>query len=174
VIMPAKCVSSVSPRFHYRRLAFCFLPLAAILESVPSPFTSWWPEALWTMHRSELSHCKRQDTNSQQDLECVNIILEVRAMLEHVTKIKDFQMRRFYRIMLIVCQTQISSWEKGRGIFHTHTHPTEEIVKQRQIRTYWPWRLEWCIYKPRNVSSHQWLESQGMNFLLVQDTVQVR
>jgi hypothetical protein len=33
--MPAKCVSSVSPRFHYRRLAFCFLPLAAILESPP-------------------------------------------------------------------------------------------------------------------------------------------
>jgi hypothetical protein len=30
VIMPAKCVSSVSPRFHYRQLAFCFLPLAAI------------------------------------------------------------------------------------------------------------------------------------------------
>jgi hypothetical protein len=33
VIIPAKCVSSVSPRFHYKRLAFCFLPLAAILES---------------------------------------------------------------------------------------------------------------------------------------------
>jgi hypothetical protein len=33
VIMPAKCVSSISPRFHYRRLAFCFLPLATILES---------------------------------------------------------------------------------------------------------------------------------------------
>jgi hypothetical protein len=33
VIMPSKCVSSVSPRFHYRRLAFCFLSLAAILES---------------------------------------------------------------------------------------------------------------------------------------------
>jgi hypothetical protein len=31
VIMPAKCVSSVSPRFHYRGVAFCFLPLAAIL-----------------------------------------------------------------------------------------------------------------------------------------------
>jgi hypothetical protein len=30
VIMPAKCVSGVSPRFHYGRLAFCFLPLAAI------------------------------------------------------------------------------------------------------------------------------------------------
>jgi hypothetical protein len=34
--MPAKCVSSVSPRFHYRRFAFCFLPLAAILEFPPS------------------------------------------------------------------------------------------------------------------------------------------
>jgi hypothetical protein len=34
VIMPSKCVSSISPRFHYRRLAFCFLPLAAILESL--------------------------------------------------------------------------------------------------------------------------------------------
>jgi hypothetical protein len=34
VIMPAKCVSSISPRFHYRRLAFCFLPLASILESL--------------------------------------------------------------------------------------------------------------------------------------------
>jgi hypothetical protein len=33
VILPAKCVSNNSPRFHYRRLAFCFLPLAAILES---------------------------------------------------------------------------------------------------------------------------------------------
>jgi hypothetical protein len=32
VIMPVKCVSSISPRFHYRRVAFCFLPLAAILE----------------------------------------------------------------------------------------------------------------------------------------------
>jgi hypothetical protein len=32
--MPEKCVSSISPRFHYRRLAFCFLPLAAILESL--------------------------------------------------------------------------------------------------------------------------------------------
>jgi hypothetical protein len=36
VILPGKCVSSVSPRFHYRRLAFCFLPLAAILESPDS------------------------------------------------------------------------------------------------------------------------------------------
>jgi hypothetical protein len=33
VILPEKRVSSVSPRFHYRRLAFCFLLLATILES---------------------------------------------------------------------------------------------------------------------------------------------
>jgi hypothetical protein len=30
VIMPAKCVSSISPRFHYRRLIFCFLPLGIL------------------------------------------------------------------------------------------------------------------------------------------------
>jgi hypothetical protein len=33
VIMPVKCVSGISSRFHYRRLAFCFLPQVAILES---------------------------------------------------------------------------------------------------------------------------------------------
>jgi hypothetical protein len=33
VALPARCVSNVSPRFHFRRHAFCFLPLAAILES---------------------------------------------------------------------------------------------------------------------------------------------
>jgi hypothetical protein len=32
VVLPARCISSISPRFHYRRQAFCFLPLAAILE----------------------------------------------------------------------------------------------------------------------------------------------
>jgi hypothetical protein len=46
VIMPAMCVSSVSPRFHYRRLAFCFLPLAAILESSPLTFDVWGGELL--------------------------------------------------------------------------------------------------------------------------------
>jgi hypothetical protein len=40
VIMPAKCVSSVSPRFLYRRVAFCFLPLAAILEFLHLRFIS--------------------------------------------------------------------------------------------------------------------------------------
>jgi hypothetical protein len=32
LVLPARSVSSVSPRFHYRRHAFCFLPLAPILE----------------------------------------------------------------------------------------------------------------------------------------------
>jgi hypothetical protein len=32
VIMPANCVSGISPRFHYRRLTFFFLLLANILE----------------------------------------------------------------------------------------------------------------------------------------------
>jgi hypothetical protein len=34
VVLPTRCVSSISPRFHYRRHAFCFLPLATILESL--------------------------------------------------------------------------------------------------------------------------------------------
>jgi hypothetical protein len=29
MFLPARCVSSISPRFHYKRHAFCFLPLAA-------------------------------------------------------------------------------------------------------------------------------------------------
>jgi hypothetical protein len=33
VVLTAWCVSSVSPRFHYKRHAFCFLPVAAILAS---------------------------------------------------------------------------------------------------------------------------------------------
>jgi hypothetical protein len=33
VVFPVRCISSISPRFYFRRHAFCFLPLAAILES---------------------------------------------------------------------------------------------------------------------------------------------
>jgi hypothetical protein len=33
VVFPARYVSSISPRFHSRRHAFCSLPVAAILES---------------------------------------------------------------------------------------------------------------------------------------------
>jgi hypothetical protein len=34
VVFPLRCISSVSPRFYFRKHAFCFLPLAAILESL--------------------------------------------------------------------------------------------------------------------------------------------
>jgi hypothetical protein len=34
VVFPARCTSSVSPRFYFRKHAFCFLPLVAILESL--------------------------------------------------------------------------------------------------------------------------------------------
>jgi hypothetical protein len=33
VVFPLRCISSISPRFYFRRHTFCFLPLAAILES---------------------------------------------------------------------------------------------------------------------------------------------
>jgi hypothetical protein len=32
VVFPVMCISSISPRFYFRRHAFCFLPLASILE----------------------------------------------------------------------------------------------------------------------------------------------
>jgi hypothetical protein len=32
VVFPVSCISSVSPRFYFRKHAFCFLPLASILE----------------------------------------------------------------------------------------------------------------------------------------------
>jgi hypothetical protein len=31
-VFPVRCISSISPRFYFRRHAFYFLPLAAILE----------------------------------------------------------------------------------------------------------------------------------------------
>jgi asparagine N-glycosylation enzyme membrane subunit Stt3 len=34
VVFPVICISSISPRFYYRKHAFCFLPVAAILESL--------------------------------------------------------------------------------------------------------------------------------------------
>jgi hypothetical protein len=32
VVFPVRCISSISPRIYFKRHAFCFLPLAAILE----------------------------------------------------------------------------------------------------------------------------------------------
>jgi hypothetical protein len=36
VVFPARCISSISPRFYFRKHAFCFLPLVTILESSAS------------------------------------------------------------------------------------------------------------------------------------------
>jgi hypothetical protein len=55
VILPARCVSSVSLRFHYRRHAFCFLPLAAILEFPIMKFDHEI-ECFMEMHILTISH----------------------------------------------------------------------------------------------------------------------
>jgi hypothetical protein len=34
VVLPVRFISSVSARFYFRKHAFCFLPLATILESL--------------------------------------------------------------------------------------------------------------------------------------------
>jgi hypothetical protein len=61
--MPAKCVSSVSPRFHYRRLAFCFLPLAATLEIPPNIVLN---PPLVDNHNREFSFEKGMQNRSNQ------------------------------------------------------------------------------------------------------------
>jgi hypothetical protein len=33
VVFPARCIFSISPRFHFRKHTFFFLPLVTILES---------------------------------------------------------------------------------------------------------------------------------------------
>jgi hypothetical protein len=38
VVFPAMCISSFSPRVYFRKHAFCFLPLVAILESPTTEF----------------------------------------------------------------------------------------------------------------------------------------
>jgi hypothetical protein len=50
VVLPARCVSSFSPRFHYRRHAFCFLPLATILESLRTIFLIHLPISDWIIY----------------------------------------------------------------------------------------------------------------------------
>jgi hypothetical protein len=54
VIMPAKCVSGISPRFRYRRLAFCFLPLAIILESLFRVITGYCFLLIWLIYKITL------------------------------------------------------------------------------------------------------------------------
>jgi hypothetical protein len=34
VVFPARCISSICPRFYFRKHGFCFLPLVTILESL--------------------------------------------------------------------------------------------------------------------------------------------
>jgi hypothetical protein len=40
VVFPARCNSSISPRFYFRRHVFCFLLLATILESLSLSLSS--------------------------------------------------------------------------------------------------------------------------------------
>jgi hypothetical protein len=48
VFFPARCTSSISPRFYFRKHVFCFLPLVAILES-PQPLFSLYVSPFSTL-----------------------------------------------------------------------------------------------------------------------------
>jgi hypothetical protein len=39
VVFPARCISSISPGVYFRKHAFCFLPLVAILKSFNDQFS---------------------------------------------------------------------------------------------------------------------------------------
>jgi hypothetical protein len=41
VVFPVRCISSISPRFYFRKHAFCFLPQVSILES-PLTIETYW------------------------------------------------------------------------------------------------------------------------------------
>jgi hypothetical protein len=57
VVFPVRCISSISPRFHFRRHTFCFLPLAAILESPPAALLYCPPGPHAPANRLQSSHC---------------------------------------------------------------------------------------------------------------------
>jgi hypothetical protein len=47
VVFPVRCISSISPRFYFRRHAFCFISLAAVLESKIWFFEMCLPSKFW-------------------------------------------------------------------------------------------------------------------------------
>jgi hypothetical protein len=63
LVFPERCISSVSPRFYFRRHAFCFLLLVAILESLAvSNFASCTSVCFYlglyiTTYKFTLWHC---------------------------------------------------------------------------------------------------------------------
>jgi hypothetical protein len=60
VVFPARCVSSISPRFYFRRHVFCFLPLAAILES---PCFYAWNKWYFIILKKSVSTIGKQSSN---------------------------------------------------------------------------------------------------------------
>jgi hypothetical protein len=90
VTLPARCVFSIFPRFHCRRHAFCFPPLAAILESSPEVFTHFFIPSFFLLTKMEvlgidslspascLSCCYLQDVvSSLMLLGCHLILLDI-------------------------------------------------------------------------------------------------
>jgi hypothetical protein len=82
--MPAKCVSSVSPRFPYRRLAFCFLPLAAILEFLFCFRVGVRPKAMATVMIS----VRVRDKNSAKTRISVRVRFRDRTMFRVMVRIR--------------------------------------------------------------------------------------
>jgi hypothetical protein len=101
VIMPAKCVSSISPRFHYRRLAFCFLPLAAILESpqkgIWRPFLGKTHLVHLASHETLLAFKKKDDFFKS---ETIKMVLEMKGTYVCGLFFQSWHMSSFWRRQL--------------------------------------------------------------------------
>jgi hypothetical protein len=54
---PVRCISSISPRFYFKWHAFCFHPLAAILESLSYIFNNMFPQLSRNLKETFYSFC---------------------------------------------------------------------------------------------------------------------
>jgi hypothetical protein len=64
VVFPVRCISSISPRFYFRRHAFCFLPLVAILESLITEIEKSTLKFIWKHKRLQIAKAKLSKKSS--------------------------------------------------------------------------------------------------------------
>jgi hypothetical protein len=101
VVFPVRCISSVSPKFYFRKHTFCFLPLVAILES---------PHCFFFIHVYEVIECFLQFTFSGLDF--YKIFILCLCQNGHLSVFDVFHFINFCSYtfeMSLLCQNPIQS-----------------------------------------------------------------